>query len=267
MPVIKLHYKKIGSSDKPAILLLHGFMGSADDWEFIINSLSDDHYFIVVDLPGHGQSLDLADSAYSLESTSRMIIDILNRESINRLNLCAYSMGGRIAYLLLTQYPHYFQKAIIESSTPGMVDDDDRHERIASDKKLAEKLLAQPLDKFINAWYRLPLFESLDKASETYKQLLKRRLKNSPEGLAKSLLYMGTGSMPSLWGELEKISADLLLIVGQKDTKFKAIANDVATHLNKSEVVTIENAGHNVHLEQPELFVKVIKEFLNRKRK
>lgn len=259
---IGLHYQIVGSKDKPAILLLHGFMGSVLDWDYLVERLKDDYCLITIDLPGHGRSLTLDDSDYTIESTSSAIIDTLNQNKITSSHLCAYSMGGRVGYYLLIHYPEYFLKAIIESSTPGIENEPSQKERVEADKKLAEKLLSQPLDKFVSAWYRLPLFESLDKKSEAYQKLYGRRLINNPNTLAKSLLYTGTGVMPSLWPKLKKIESHLLLIVGQKDDKFKAIAHSVKQMIKNSICVEIENAGHNVHFEQPDRYIEVVRKFL-----
>lgn len=237
-------------------------MGSVKDWDYIAEHLKADFCLLTVDLPGHGQSFNLDNSKYTIESASQAIVDILKDISIDKCCLAAYSMGGRIGYYLLVHFPEFFDKAIIESSTPGIADESERVERIASDKKLAEKLLSQPLEQFVTAWYRLPLFESLDKSSLAYHNLYERRLLNNPNTLAKSLLHMGTGAMPPLWEKLDQIACELLLIVGGKDEKFKTIADAVHKKIKISEVVTITNAGHNVHFEQSDQFIKALKKFL-----
>lgn len=237
-------------------------MGSVKDWDYFAEHLKDDFCLLTVDLPGHGRSFNLSNDDYTIESTAPAIIDILRENKTDRCNLCAYSMGGRVGYYLLVHFPEYFDKAIIESSTPGIEKESDRVERIDADKKLAEKLLSQPLEKFVTAWYRLPLFESLDKSSLAYQNLYRRRLLNNPNTLAKSLLHMGTGAMPSLWNKLDQIQADLLLIVGQKDAKFKTIADTVYKKIKNASVEVVAGAGHNVHFEQPEQFIKVVKEYL-----
>lgn len=52
----QFHYTFTGSSDKPLILFLHGFMGNSHEFDEAITLLSKEFYCLTVDLPGHGKT-------------------------------------------------------------------------------------------------------------------------------------------------------------------------------------------------------------------
>ena len=96
-----------------------------------------------------------------------------------------------------------------------------------------------------------------------FSAMLARRLKNSPQALAKSLREMGTGRQPSLWPELSRIKFPLRLVIGEKDAKFRTIAQKMAATNPNIRQSVIPGCGHNVHFEAPEIFVGEILEWLN----
>ncbi len=120
----------------------------------------------------------------------------------------------------------------------------------------------EPLDQFLDDWYELPLFGNINKETDDYKNMIKRRLINDPKLLAKSLIHMGTGNQPSLWDHLDKIKSRLLLIVGEKDDKFKKIASEIAELCHNAQIKNIPDAGHTVHLDNKDAYIKEIKDFL-----
>jgi pimeloyl-ACP methyl ester carboxylesterase len=77
------------------------------------------------------------------------------------------------------------------------------------------------------------------------------RLRNTPAGLARALRGLGTGALPSLWGRLGELTMPVVLIVGERDAKFRAFAERMAAAIADSELVVVPGAGHAAHLEAP----------------
>jgi len=170
-------------------------------------------------------------------------------------------MGGRLALYLALHYPERFTRIVLESASPGLLSASERAERREHDRALAEKLAGTDLAEFLAEWYANPLFESMKKDERSH-AMLERRLRNDAAGLAKSLLFMGTGTQPSLWGELESNKIPLLLLAGEFDVKFKRIAERMKESCPHSEVKIAPGCGHNIHFENPELFAAILEEFL-----
>ncbi len=77
-----------------------------------------------------------------------------------------------------------------------------------------------------------------------------------------SLKHMGTGAQPSLWDELKDLAPRTLFVVGEKDEKYRAIANEMTSLCPASQVAIIPGAGHNVHFECPGEYGAEIARFL-----
>ena len=83
------------------------------------------------------------------------------------------------------------------------------------------------------------------------------RLSNTPLGLANSLRGVGTGAQPPLHDALPALATPTLLLAGELDEKFSRIAWQMAEQLPNAEARIVLDAGHIVHLEQPELDARV----------
>jgi 2-succinyl-6-hydroxy-2,4-cyclohexadiene-1-carboxylate synthase len=237
-------------------------MGSSDDWIDIINQLSDNYYCLTFDLPGHGSTESNSNDDYKIENCASQLVDWIDINIKNKFNLCGYSMGGRLALFMTLNYPDKINRVILESASPGLKTEKERQNRIQIDNLRAKRLLMEPLNQFIDDWYELPLFDNINKESDDYIKMINRRLNNDPKLLAKSLIRMGTGNQQSLWNELDKIKSQLLLIVGEKDDKFKKIACEITEKCKNARLKIIPNTGHTVHLDNKDLYTEKIIEFL-----
>jgi 2-succinyl-6-hydroxy-2,4-cyclohexadiene-1-carboxylate synthase len=272
-------YRLDGDSSNPVILFLHGFMGDRYEFQPAIANLSQQFYCVAIDLPSHGQT-DLThqgtdqftyqdscyneNSCYTIEFTARLIIKFLELLNIERCFLVGYSMGGRVALYLTIHFPKYFSKVVLESASAGLRTDMERSDRLARDQQLADKLENLEISDFrlfLENWYQQKIFGNL-RSHSNFPQLLEQRLQNSPRQLAKSLRYLSTGMQPSLWGDLPKIEMPLLLLVGELDTKFVQINQQIAQACKCSQLEIIPNCGHNIHFENPDIFVEKIQTFL-----
>jgi isochorismate synthase/2-succinyl-5-enolpyruvyl-6-hydroxy-3-cyclohexene-1-carboxylate synthase/2-succinyl-6-hydroxy-2,4-cyclohexadiene-1-carboxylate synthase/O-succinylbenzoate synthase len=133
-------------SEQPPMLLLHGFMGGADDWAPLMPALGLQRRCLAIDLPGHGSTLFESGSSYrassngsassngtpsrsgssnggavkaaaseaehlaghSLEAMAEAVAALVEREGLQGCLLAGYSLGGRLALLLAARWPHLF---------------------------------------------------------------------------------------------------------------------------------------------------------------
>src|SRR5699024_9154076 len=86
------------------------------------------------------------------------------------------------------------------------------------------------------------------------------RLQQSAHGLANSLLYLGTGKQPSWWQDLDQLKRPVCLIVGELDEKFIHMNKKMQKKLPQASFHLVKNAGHTVHIEQPETFSQINRE-------
>jgi len=257
------HYTMHGRSDRPAIMFLHGFMGSSEDWSSeIISPFASDNFCIAVDLPGHGRTVAPDDNDFRMDRCAARLIGLLDNLSIEDCRLVGYSMGGRLGLYLLTHYPDRFSRAVIESASPGLRTQEERDERIAHDERLAEKLISMTYEDFVNEWYRQPIFASVRRDEARFQMLLQRRHTNDPHELARSLRLMGTGTQPSLWADLTAVQAWMLVLAGIHDDKYVTISEEIAAMCRSAIFSVIDDAGHNAHFENRAEFVRQVRQFL-----
>jgi 2-succinyl-6-hydroxy-2,4-cyclohexadiene-1-carboxylate synthase len=246
------------------LLLLHGFTGSAASWVPLTDSLPPQFCTIAPDLIGHGRSDSPPDSArYRMEHCVVDLLAVLDALEIERADVLGYSMGGRVALHLAAAAPDRVGMLVLESSSPGIAGAAERQARIAADQALADMIEREGLAAFVDRWEHLPLFASQSALPEdTRARLHDQRLRNSPIGLANSLRGMGAGRQESLWERLAGLVVPTLLLAGELDAKYRALAGEMLALLPNARAVLVPGAGHTVHLEQPQAFAQNVLEFL-----
>lgn len=259
---LRLHYVEQGSG--PAVVILHGFTGSTASWSSLLPTLAGNYRAIAVDLIGHGRSEAPREwERYTMTRCVKDLLALLDRLDIQKAVLLGYSMGGRVALHLAAGAPHRIAALILESTSPGLATDEERAQRRRADDDLAGMIEAEGVEAFVDRWEQLPLFATQeDLAPAVRADLRTQRLANRPLGLANSLRGMGSGSMESLHHRLPAMTMPALLVAGRLDTKYAAIAQGMAAAMPRSELVIVPGAGHNIHLEQPELFRCLVLSFL-----
>lgn len=251
----------------PPLLLLHGFTGSAESWA-PLTALSKDFRTIAVDLLGHGQSDTPADpSRYTVEHAVADLLVILDRVlhpideagTLERFGLIGYSMGGRVALRLALAIPERVAVLVLESASPGIEDPEERARRVRSDTELAAFTEQKGVAAFTRRWEAMPLFASQQRLSVPARAHLRdQRMRNSPRGLANSLRGMGTGMAEPLHDRLGELTMPALLIAGELDSKYAEQARLLRGLMPDARVEIVPDAGHTVHLEQPEPYERSI---------
>jgi len=249
---------------KIPVVFLHGFTGSIDDWSDLIKELEDLCEPISINLAGHGTSAHPADfSEYTIDAEINRLLRIVNSRMIEKFVLVGYSMGGRIALSFACRYPNRLRGLILESTTAGIEDEDDRRLRIESDEELARFIESRDIEVFVDRWMSLSLFASQNKMPpEKLMELRTRKLRNSRTALANSLRAAGTGRMEPLWEHVSNLSMPVVLITGSLDTKFTEINKKMASLIPDCKHIVSDDAGHTVHFEKPDIYHQVVKDFI-----
>jgi 2-succinyl-6-hydroxy-2,4-cyclohexadiene-1-carboxylate synthase len=251
------HYTLTGDRSLPPLLLLHGWMGSSEDYGQIISRLRSEFYCIAIDLPGHGKTRVIGDdNGYDFIATAIEIIGLLDELKIDRCAISGYSFGGRLALYLVLEFPDRFERTILESTSPGLATTSERAARIVSDDRIIDRSATTDFSTFVTDWYRQPLFSGIDEHPD-FPTLLQHRLNNQPHNLAKSLKHAGLGRQPYLGERLKKYDRSILLIVGARDAKFVTIAQNLDRDY---PCINVPDCSHNVHFQQPQAWLDL---FLN----
>ncbi len=261
---LTLTYSSWGKENNPPLLLLHGFTGAASSWASLASLWSHSYFVVAPDLPGHGQSPPLPVAQdMSVSQTAIVLHQLMLSLGAVPYGVVGYSFGGRIALHLLTIAGQEISCAILESTSPGIADDHLRQLRQISDQELARRIIQRGMDWFVPYWTQLPLFSSQSRLPKDLQAAqVRERSQHTPWGLAQSLRGAGTGTQEPLWNRLASISSPTLLITGLLDQKYHAIALTMQQQWPSVKWTALQNAGHNVHLEQPDHFLNIASPFL-----
>ncbi len=244
-----------------ALVFLHGFMGSGQEWLPIVEGLEPDVPYVLVDLPGHGASVEMPPEAYTFAGAVEAIAATLQREKVTRPLFIGYSMGGRLALALALEYGSRCAGLWMESASPGIEESSRRRERLVLDRQRAEQLKAD-FEQFLADWYRLPLFRTLQRYPERLEQLYQRRKQQVPEELARALVGMSPAHQPNYWPELSTLTMPVSYICGQEDERYVCVARRVKQRLPSAGVHVFPDVGHRVHLEAPDAYIRELSTFI-----
>jgi 2-succinyl-6-hydroxy-2,4-cyclohexadiene-1-carboxylate synthase len=250
------------------LLMLHGFTGRGANWAPFCKDIGSSSQLIMPDIIGHGATrvtnIESSIHHYQIESVANDMIAIIDQLGYDKVDLLGYSMGGRLALAIAVRYPNRIRKIILESASPGLPTLEERTQRVNSDLELAHFILSNGVESFVEYWESIPLFKSQDSLSlEKKKSIRQQKLMNDPMELSRSLTGMGTGAQPSYWDNLSQVQSNVLLLVGELDDKFCKIAEEMKKKLHNGVIYKVEQAGHAIHVEQPEKFGTIVREFLS----
>jgi 2-succinyl-6-hydroxy-2,4-cyclohexadiene-1-carboxylate synthase len=235
------------------VLLVHGFTQTGASWARVRAALPERYRALTPDLRGHGSAGDA--KPVNLES----VIGDLARLADERLILCGYSMGGRIALhaALAPPFAGRVGRLVLIGASPGIAEERERAARRADDERLAEEIEHAPgIEAVAHRWAQTPVLA--DQPPDVAALAHADRLRNTPAGLARALRGLGTGALPPLWARLDELTMPVALVVGERDAKFRAIADEMQARMPNAQVVVAPVAGHAVQLEAPEVVAAAI---------
>lgn len=265
---MRLHLRRLvrGRPGAVPLVLVHGFTGDATTWAPLQPHLDPARPACAIDLVGHGRSPAPDDpSAYTLAAAVAAVADTLDAAGIARAHWLGYSMGGRVALRLALDHPGRVASLALVGASPGIPDPIARAERVAADHALADFVETAGLAAFVERWMANPLFATQSRLGPAFLASARaQRLRNRPHALAHTLRGMGTGVMEPLTNRLGAVRAPVLVVAGELDPKFRAIAAALAARLPDAEVAIIPGAGHAVHAEAPAALAARLRAFLQR---
>jgi len=235
------------------LILIHGFLGSSKMWEPQINFFKNHFRVITPDLPGFGKS-NKAKSHNSIQSIANLLMDCLEEKKIDKFYLLGHSMGGMIVQEIAKKYGNKIVKLICYSTgprgeMPGRFESVDQ-----SRENLKKKGLEITAKNIAKTWFvRKENAKYFDICIEAGKQT---STKAADDALIAFKNWNGVDT-------LKNIKNETLIVWGDQDKSYNLEQiKTLEKSIKKSKLVIFKNCAHNVHLEQPDQFNNIIKNFL-----
>lgn len=257
MPV-KLHYQIYGEGEP--FYLLHGLFGSNRNWLTIARQLAGSAQIVAVDLRNHGDSTHASSMTYpEMAADVAELADTLNHRTIN---LLGHSMGGKTAMVMAMHYPELLNKLIIVDIAPVVYN--------PKSDDLVSFMQALPVGTLTNRAEASDLL-SRDITDTVLRQfLLQNMVKNQQEAgfrwrINLDAIRNNYDAIRSFPTELlqSRYHGQSLFIAGSRSEYFHPdYPQIISTMFPEARIVVVEDAGHWVHADKPELVATEIRNFL-----
>ena len=252
---VRLRYIAEGKGEP--VVLIHGYGGNIDTgWTEagIVKGLSDRYQVIAIELRGHGRSdKPHTPAAYGLPMVHD-VIRLMDRLKIERAHVVGYSMGGRIATMLLAERPERLRTAVIGGA--GWLDP-----RSLQARQVRMEQTAQSLEQGKGVG---PLIAALapPSATPTRKQIedYNKVFLSGNDPIALAAVARGMASLQPPESKLRANQTPVLALVGELDPN-KSEVDRLERILPNLKVVVIRGANHINAMRNPE-FLNNLKAFL-----
>jgi pimeloyl-ACP methyl ester carboxylesterase len=273
---LRLHYVDWGNADKPPLLLLHGGRDHCRNWDWTAEALRDQWHIIAPDLRGHGDSQWSPDGSYTMAGYLYDLAQLIHQQRLAPVTIIAHSLGGNIALRYSGIYPESVARLVaIEGLGPtrmlaelaGKTIDKRMDEWIHEQRALAGRL-PRRYGSIEDAFRRMQE-ENPHLSAEQARHLTAQGVNQNEDGTyswkfdnyvrAWPPYDMSRRDIASLWS---RIACPTLLLYG-KESKSGSPADDGrAEPFRHARVVGIDGAGHWLHHDRLDEFLRIVREFL-----
>ncbi|MEM7275749.1 MAG: alpha/beta fold hydrolase [Actinomycetota bacterium] len=241
-----LAYTVEGAEDGPVLALVHGFMSSRLQWELNTARLGRRHRLVLIELPGHGQSVAPDDpESYRPPAVLAALDAIRNALALDRWWLVGHSMGGAISARYALRYP---------DATAGLVTTNSRAIFGVGGSAGPSRPTGPDLR-------RLP-FHPIH--AKRFPADLKARMVTAADDMAPFVIdHIGTAAPDWRSGDdLHRLRVPTLLVNGVWEKAFQPHAEHVRNHLPGIVIVDLDG-GHSINIEQAEAFDRAVLDFVS----
>jgi pimeloyl-ACP methyl ester carboxylesterase len=274
---LRLHYVDWGNPSAPSLLLVHGGRDHCRNWDWAAQALRDDWHVVAPDLRGHGDSQWSPDGSYSMTGYLYDLAQLIHQQDLAPVRIIAHSLGGVIALRYAGIYPETVAGLIaIEGLGP-------------SPEKLGERStrdIAQRMDEWIRE--QRALSGRLPRRYASIEDAFRRMQEENPHLTAEQARHLtvhgvnqnedGTYSWKFdnyvrawppydmsrrdtefLWS---RITCPTLLLYGTESWSGNPAQDGRARHFPNARVTAVDGAGHWLHHDRLDEFLRIVKSFL-----
>ena len=254
---MKIAFEEFGSG-KP-VVLLHAFPLSRKMWLPQIDYLTANKCRLIIpDIRGFGESHNFAD-INAIEDMANDIAELLISLKIEQAIFVGLSMGGYVLLNFFSRKPEKFAALVLCDTTSEADSEEKRESRLDLIEKIEKNGVQALIDEMLPK-----VFCDFTKQNNTHLIKEVKQMFDEVNPKAAIAALRGIAERKNLTHLLSDTSLPTLLIFGKDD---QITNNTVAEQLNQqiknSQLFFVENAGHYSNIEQPQLFNKILVDFMN----
>lgn len=258
-----LHYKaflpeKENSRQRTPLIILHGLLGSMDNWRSQTKRLSEFRSVYTLDLRNHGNSPHLKGMSY--REMYDDVIKVTNHLKIKQFHLLGHSMGGKVAMQLSLAHPSLVKSLIVVDIAPKPYPL--WHQKTLQgvmNAPVEEMTSWQQIDEYLQPWIEDPgertfMLKNLKRDGDHFKW--RCNLEEISRGYLKIAGF--SNAMATFPGRT-------LFIKGEQSNYIQEADKTIIKVLfPRSKIITIKQSGHLPHFQQADEFYKIVSDFLER---
>jgi pimeloyl-ACP methyl ester carboxylesterase len=238
---------------KETAFLLHGFASSARTWDATRTALDSEFRVITPDWPGFGKRAAEA-PLHSAEEMAQFVIAHADTFGLERFHVLGYSMSGFVVQELLLSHAARIGRAVLYGAG-ARVDPVRRFEPL---QRTIERLQADGVEKAVErvaaTWF------CAGDAALAYKACVEAGRHMS---LDAAVAAMRAFEASDYRERLGAVSRNVLVIMGERDRTFPIeMGVELRDAIPGAQICVLPGCAHAAHLERPDLFNRVVCEFL-----
>jgi esterase len=256
---LRFHFTEWGDPGKPQILLLHGGNQSSHSWDLVSLHLSDRYHVFALDQRGHGDSEWSPDQDYSIDAKAADAMAFIADQGLAAPIVIGHSMGGRITLTMAVQNPGFARGLVIVDVGPEISPAGAQviHNFVTNNVEFDD------LDEFVERVAKYDPFRSREHIRRTVKYNMLRRADGKYISKVDHRRVPVSTSDLTL-DDVAAIACPTLVVRGaQSNILDPEPAERFVAALPKGTLVTVENAGHNVHGANTPGFLEAIGPFVD----
>jgi pimeloyl-ACP methyl ester carboxylesterase len=266
---VELSYNEARGNGRP-LVLLHGLTGHRDDFRERMPDLADAGRVLAPDLRGHGDFTQTGRAeTFSFEQLVADLAALLDAWGVARCDLLGHSFGGMLALRFALAHPERVASLILMDTAPFAPDGYslemfEKAGAIARGRGMA--FLQELVEKAAHNAADVSAADAhTARWADRYWPHHRRRYRAmDPEGYATLALLMM--KQTPVVDRLAEIRCPTSVLVGAEDTEFLRGADALAAGIEHAVRVTLPDAGHHPHMENPAAWLAAIRDHLRRTR-
>jgi pimeloyl-ACP methyl ester carboxylesterase len=255
---MELNHKKYGDGLE-TFIIIHGFLGSLDNWHTLATEFSKDFTVYTVDMRNHGKSPHT--ESHNIKLMVNDLAEFMEQQNIASANILGHSMGGKVAMQFAFDYTDKVEKLIVADIAPRQYKRG--HDSVlealhavdftkVTKRKDVEDIMMHLVPDFGTRQFLLKNLTTAANGGYNWRVNL-NVLDRDYEEIIKPIEYDGVFLKPALF-----LRGELSTYIKPSDEL------EIQEHFIYAQIETISGVGHWLHAENPKEFYEKVIRFLKK---